>query len=55
MSGCVWKTVRAERRTRQEQPMLAGQRLRAAVVLAVVAEVRPALRRLVWGPALVRE
>ncbi len=43
MSGCVWKTVRAE------------QQLRAAVVLAVVAEVRPALRRLVWGPALVRE
>jgi hypothetical protein len=55
MSGCVWKTARPERRTRQEQPVLAGQRLRAAVVLAFVAEVRPALRRLVWGPALVRE
>jgi hypothetical protein len=54
MSGCVWKTVWAEQWTLHEQPVLAGQQLRAAVVRAVVAEVRPALRRLVWGPALVR-
>ena len=55
MSGCVWKTVRAERWTLHEQPVLVRQQLRAAAVRAVVAEVRPALRRLVWGPALVRE
>jgi hypothetical protein len=55
MSGCVWKTVQAEQWTLHEQPVLAGQRLRAEVVLAIVAEVRPALRRLVWGLASERE